>query len=50
MPTVSGKLRDALGVDSVDLKDQDPLDLEQDRAAVLWDRWTGHEVVGIRLF
>jgi methionyl-tRNA synthetase len=48
MPTTSRKLRDALGLDDPVLKDQ--IETEQDQAEVLWDRWSGRKVNGIRLF
>jgi len=50
MPTVSGMLRDALGVDSLVLKDEDGIKIEQDQAEVLWERWSGRKINGVRLF
>jgi len=37
-------------VDSLVLKNQDGIKMEQDQAEVLWERWSGREINGIRLF
>jgi len=56
MPTISGKLRDALRLRTAGDDDggvlQDPIDLpiQANRAVVLWDRWSTRTVTGIRLF
>lgn len=50
MPSISAKLKGALGVDSQVLKDHSQVDEGQDPADILWNRWTGHKIDAIRLF
>ena len=50
MPSISAKLKDALGVDSPVLNDHNRIGEDQDQAEILWNRWTGRKIDAIRLF